>query len=84
MANKSFIEFQKRLQKRIEMVTPEIFASLVLALRRGLDMSDEDIGEVLEQSQIIWNECVENGVNMVDMCLEETGIDVRQATMERN
>lgn len=71
----------KYLHGRIKLVLPYIYSAIALALWNVLDESNEekerDITTLINESQIIWNQCVEEGKNIVDWCEEVTGIDVR-------
>ena len=65
-----------------EQDTPAIYAAIAIALHRLLLLeSDEDkvdaINTIFAESQEIWIDCVERGVDMVKYCKDETGIDIR-------
>ena len=76
--NNVLIEQMKRVKKNIDKITPEIYAGIALALYRKHGWGYKRINDLFMESQHIWNECVENGTDMAEMCLNETGIDVRQ------
>lgn len=80
--NNRLIEQYKHLYKQIQNITPEVYAALALALRRKHGWGFQRINALFAESQEIWNECVQSGVNMVQMCFEETGIDVQRKVNE--
>lgn len=56
---------------------PEVYAGIALALQRNYGWDYEQINELFEGSQRIWEDCNEKNVNMVQMCADETGIELR-------
>lgn len=76
--NNSLINKYKMLYKKIEQITPEVYAGIALALHRKYGWGYKRINDLFSESQTIWNECVNSGINMVEMCEEETGIEVRK------
>lgn len=64
-----------------ERDTPQIYAALAIALWKTLDMPDDQKVDAIEtifaESQDIWIDCVESGDDMLMLCEELTGIDVR-------
>lgn len=73
--NNKLIEKYKFVYQQIKHITPRVYAAIAIAMyRRGY--SFEEIEELFAESQEIWTECVENDVNMLEMCKNETGIDV--------
>ena len=65
------------------MILPYIYSAIALALWNILDEPEEekynDIATLIEESQIIWNQCVEEGKDIVDRCEEITGFDIRNS-----
>ena len=63
-----------------EKDTPQIYAAIAIALHRLLLLPEEDkaeaINTIFAESQTVWFECVEQGGNMIQRCLDETGIDI--------
>ena len=61
--------------------TPQIYAALAIALWMNLDETDEEktraINVIFGDSQKVWYECIEKGVDVVDYCEELTGTSVR-------
>ena len=60
--------------------TPQIYAALAIALYRLLDMPEEEkasaINSIFVESQEIWSDCIEHKLDINQMCIDETGIDV--------
>ena len=76
--NNNLINKYKLLYKKIDQITPEVYAGIALALHRKCGWGYKRINDLFVESQTIWNECVNSGINMVEMCEEETGIEVRK------
>ena len=76
--NKAFIERMKKLHRNIKTETEQIYAGVALALHREYGFGYVRINRIIQQSLIIWEECAEKGIDMTQMCLEETGIDVQK------
>lgn len=76
--NNILIEQYKTMYKKIQQITPEVYAGIALALHRKHGWGYKRINDLFSESQTIWNECVNSGINMVEMCEEETGIEVRK------
>ncbi len=77
MANKKLIKQFGVMYKQIQNITPSVYAGIALALHRKYGWGYKRISDLFEESQEIWNECVQGDVNMLQMCEDETGIDVR-------
>ena len=64
-----------------EQDTPAIYAAIAIALYRLLLIEEENkidaINTIFAESQEIWTDCVDRGLDMVKWCLDETGIDIR-------
>lgn len=76
--NNILIEQYKTMYKKIQQITPEVYAGIALALHRKYGWGYKRINDLFSESQTIWNECVNSGINMVEMCEEETGIEIRK------
>lgn len=74
--NHALIANMKRLQREINSVVPCVYAGIALALHRQHGWEYEQINELFGESQAIWYEANDAGLNMAKMCLDETGIDV--------
>ena len=70
------------LHKKIKLVLPYIYSAIALALWNILDESEEekteDIATLIQESQVIWQRCVDDGKDIVKWCEEVTGFDIRQ------
>ena len=76
--NNYLINKYKMLYKKIEQITPEVYAGIALTLHRKYGWGYKRINDLFEESQIIWNECINSDINMVEMCEKETGIELRK------
>lgn len=64
------------MNKHIQTITPQVYAALALALHRKYGWGYVRINRLFLESQEIWTECVDNKLNMLQMCEDETGIKV--------
>ena len=76
--NNYLINKYKILYKKINQITPEVYAGIALALHRKCGWGYKRINDLFEESQIIWNECINSDINMMEMCEKETGIELRK------
>lgn len=74
--NNAFINGQKRLAREINDITPKVYAAIAISLHRNHGFGYKRINALFLESQQVWNECVQSGVDMLQMCEDETGIDV--------
>lgn len=81
--NNDLINRYKVLYEKVQQIVPEVYAGLALALYREHGWTYEQINDLFAESQAIWQECVDMDINMVQMCEEETGIDVQRKVDER-
>jgi len=81
--NNYVIENMKRLQKTINNITPQVYSGIAIALHRKYGWGYKRINDLFCESQKIWDECVQSDVNMMQMCLDETGIDVQRKVDEK-
>ena len=75
--NNKLIEQYKTMYKKIQQITPEVYAAIALALHRKNKWGYKRINELFEESQKIWQESVNEDKDMVQMCMDETGIELR-------
>lgn len=75
--NNKLIEQCKFMYKKIKNITPEVYACIALSLYRKYGWEYEQIRELFDVSQDIWNECIHLDIDMLQMCEEETGIELR-------
>lgn len=84
MAKNNFLINQyRKLQESIRDTTPSVYAGIALALHRKYGWGHKRINDLFVESQIIWNECINSDMKMMEMCLKETGIDVQQKVEEK-
>ena len=83
--NKNVLKMAKKMAEArnriIERDTTEIYAAIAIALYRMLDMPGKEkydaIHSIFAESQRIWMQSIEEKRDMVQKCIEETGIDIR-------
>lgn len=64
------------LYKRVDQITPSVYAAFAIALdARG--WSAEQIAELFAETQEIWAESKNYSEDIVEICSERTGIEVR-------
>lgn len=76
--NNNLINKYKMLYKKIEQITPEVYAGIALALHRKCGWGYKRINDLFVESQTIWDECINSDINMMEMCEKETGIELRK------
>ena len=76
--NNNLINKYKMLYKKIDQITPEVYAGIALALHRKCGWGYKRINDLFVESQTIWNECINSDINMMEMCEKETGIELRK------
>lgn len=76
--NNNLINKYKLLYKKIDQITPEVYAGIALALHRKCGWGYKRINDLFVESQTIWNECINSDINMMEMCEKETGIELRK------
>lgn len=65
----------KLVHEEINNVTPQIYSAFVIALfEKGWDC--EQINELCQDTQRIWFDCLDHGVDMPTYCKQLTDIDV--------
>lgn len=82
MANKRLVNQFKAMYQQINQITPQVYAGIALSLHRKYGWGFKRINDLFTESQAIWQECVDSGVNMIKMCEEETGIDIQRKVKE--
>lgn len=75
--NNDLINRYKVLHQKVHQITPEVYAGIALALHRKHGWGYKRINDLFAESQEIWDECNTKTINMIQMCLEETGIELR-------
>lgn len=82
MADKNLLKLLAKIERKCREITPEVYASLAIALHRKHGWGFKRISDLFAESQEIWNECIQSGESMVEMCEKETGIDVQRRVDE--
>lgn len=77
--NNYLINLQREFKRRIEHTVPLCYACIALALHREYGWGFIRINRLFVASQDIWQESLDKNIDMVQMCLEETGIECRSA-----
>ena len=77
--NNYLINLQREFKRRIEHTVPLCYACIALALHREYGWGFIRINRLFVASQDIWQESLDKNVDMVQMCLDETGIECRSA-----
>lgn len=67
------------LKEASEYVVPYVYATMVMALKDMTDMTDDDITDIVGESQRLWF-TKEWAENPIEVCYQETGI--RLANLE--
>ena len=69
-----------KMERQCREITPSVYAGIALALHRKHGWGYKRIGDLFGLSQEIWQECIDGDVNMIQLCEQETGINVQNAT----
>lgn len=77
--NKQFIEQMKAQRALVKRNIEEIYSAMCVVLfERGMDV--DEIGLIVEAVQLKWEEvAADNTLNMCDLCVELTGIEIRES-----
>lgn len=76
--NNALINQYRYLEKKVHNVVPEVYAGVALALHEEFGWGYSRINRLFARSQELWDECGEQGIDMVQMCYEKTGIELRR------
>lgn len=76
--NKQFVEQMKAQRALVKRNIEEIYSAMCVVLyERGYDI--DEIGLIVEAVQLKWEEVAQTeGANMCDLCVELTGIEIRE------
>ena len=80
MADKNLLKLLAKMERQCREITPSVYASIAIALRRKYGWGYKRISDLFEESQDVWNECIQGDISMIEMCERITGIDVRNKT----
>lgn len=74
-ANIEYLKAVKMFEKKTKEITPSIYASFCkVLLDRGMDV--EEVVEIFQQTQEVWNESLAVDKNMIEWVEEQTGINL--------
>lgn len=75
--------YQQRLMRKIEELTPLIYAAFAISLHRRYGFGFNRITTIIADTQQIFNAHVRGEIKVAEACLNETGIDIMSATTAR-
>ena len=79
--NRMFHAKKKYIDHKMPPLLNQIYASIALAIWNILDMQDEEKNEIIEavfaESQSIWYDVAESGEDIMQLCEDITGIDLK-------
>ena len=69
---------EKNVMAASERDTPQIYSALAIALWNMLDMPENEkadaINDIFVESQKVWSDCIDKGIDIEKMCVDITGI----------
>ena len=65
------------LFKRIDQITPNVYSAFALVLAKNYGWEAEQIATLFAETQSLWQDSLDDGRDMAQICLDELGIDVR-------
>lgn len=74
--NNLFIEQEKRYRRMIREIVPQVYAAFAVSLHRRYGFGFIRIGRVLADTQDYWNAAKNKEIDIVQLCADETGIDI--------
>ena len=75
--NNAFINKMRDLHNTIDSVTPQVYACIAIILHREFGWGYVRLNRLFLHSQKLWQYCAENNIDMLKLCEEETGIELR-------
>lgn len=75
--NNSLIAQYKYLYRKASDITPSVYASIAIPLVEKYGWSGDEVEDLFQMSQDIWQENATDRMTMLEKCLELTGIDLR-------
>ncbi len=75
--NNDLINRYKILNQKVRNIVPEVYASVALVLSREYEWTYEQINDFFGETQAVWQEYSDSKMDMIQACLEETGIELR-------
>ena len=77
--NKNLIEQYKYLYRKASDITPSVYASIAIPLVENYGWNGDEVEDLFQLSQDIWQKNVTSRQTMLETCLELTGIDLRSS-----
>ena len=75
--NKNLIEQYKYLYRKASDITPSVYASIAIPLVENYGWNGDEVENLFQMSQDIWQDNATDRMTMIETCLELTGIDLR-------
>ena len=75
--NKNLIEQYKYLYRKASDITPSLYASIAIPLVENYGWNGDEVENLFQMSQDIWQDNATDRMTMIEKCLELTGIDLR-------
>lgn len=75
--NNALINTYRRLDRKIQELTPNIYASFALALFRKYGWEEDEIADLFEEVHQIWSDGVNTGESILKQCEDEVGIIIQ-------
>ena len=66
-----------KMERQINQITPEVYAGIAIALRRKHGWGYGRINALFVETEKIWTDATDSGKNILEICEEETGIELR-------
>jgi hypothetical protein len=75
--NNDLINRYKLLNLRVQQIVPEVYAAVALTLYRDYEWTYEQINDLFGLTQEKWEYYSDMHLDMIQICSEETGIELR-------
>lgn len=72
----NYIHQEKRWKAHIREMVPKIYAGFCLTLHRDYGMTFEQIVNILQDTQALWQSDGVDGFDIIKTCSDETGINL--------
>lgn len=72
----------KKCEEVADWIVPQVYACFLTVLQRG-GLNQEQLADVVQQTQALWYESIDCIDDLVDQCSKETGIDLRMTAREK-
>ena len=74
--NRSMDSAVEYLYKRIDQITPNIYAAFAIVLIRDYGWDSDAVSELFGKTQILWQDALTDGRDMAQICSDEYDINV--------